>query len=276
VSSLSSVRDRIEGWLGREDRDRSVARFRRVFAGIWVVYDSIDLLLGATEHARNWFPHPRETGLIAIQLALVVCGVQLLRERRTYAFAMIAAALRLLEGLAFFNLNDFYFYSITMLLLAHGDGGPFEQGKRPLWVRHALLVELGWIYFATALMKMNPDWMGGGHLYVRTEYLSRALGWPYPTPLRAAFQSLAVDAVLARLAIAAELALALVLWARRPYWLGVLLVVCIHAFGTIVTNVWFFSASTITAVVLLLPRSRRGADHDGAVDHREQEEHDQQ
>jgi len=47
-----------------------------------------------------------------------------------------------------------------------------------------------------------------------------------------------------------------VLWARRPYWLGVALVIGIHTFGTLVTNVWFFSAQTIAAVVLLLPRGR--------------------
>jgi len=268
VRSPSSVRD----WLDREDPDGAVARFRRIFAGIWLAYDLIDLALGATEHGRNWFPHPREPGLVAIQIALVVCGVQLVRQRRVYAFGLAAAALRLVEGLAFFKLNDFYFYAITMLLLAHGDGGPFEEGKRPVWVRHALLVELGWIYFATALMKANPDWLSGGHLYVRTEYLSRALGWPYPPPLRHAFQSLAVDSVLAHLAIGAELVLALVLWARRPYWLGVFLVVGIHTFGTIVTNVWFFSASTITAVVVLLPRSGRRRDDDGAIDHRKEQQ----
>lgn len=259
MSLPSSVRNRVFSWLDREDRDDSVARFRRIFTGLWLVYDLMDLLLGATEHARNWFPHSLSTGLLAIQLGLVMCGVQLLRDRRVYAFAMIASGLRLLEGLTFFNLNDFYFYSITMLLLAHGDGGPFEQSRRPLWVRHALLVELGWIYFATALLKMHPDWLGGGHLYVRTEYLERALGWPYPSPLRGAFQSLAVDAALARLAIGAELLLAFVLWARRPYWLGVLLAVGIHTFGALVTNVWFFSASMIAAVALLLPRSRRQA-----------------
>src|SRR5258708_2841074 len=121
----------------------------------------MDLLLGTTEHARNWFPHARDGRLVAIQLGLVVCGIDLLINRRVYVVAMMAAGLRLIEGLVFFHLNDFYFYSITLLLLAHGDGGPFERGIRPLWVRRALLWELGWIYFATAVMKLNPHWLGG-------------------------------------------------------------------------------------------------------------------
>jgi hypothetical protein len=51
-----------------------------------------------------------------------------------------------------------------------------------------------------------------------------------------------------------ELLLALVLSARRPYWLGVVLVLGIHGFAMVITNVWFFSVSNIVLVTLLLPR----------------------
>ena len=191
--------------------------------------------------------------LLATQLVLIACGVQLVRDRLPYAFGLVAVAARIEESL-FFWLNDFFFYIVIMLLLAHGDGGPFEAKKRPLWVRHVLHVQLGWIYFATAMLKLTPAWLDGGHLFVRTEYLARGFHWPYPSFMRAAFGSLAVDAVLAKMALAGEMALAFVLWARRPYWLGVLLVVGIHVFATLNTNVWFFSASIIGLVVILLPK----------------------
>jgi hypothetical protein len=254
VRSLSAA---LSPYLERQDEEGAVTRARRWFAGIWLVYDVLDVIASGTERSTHWLPEPRDMGLLATQLVLIVCGVELVRNRMPYAFGMLAVAARLLET-RHLLLNDFYFYAVVMLLLAHGDGGPFERGKRPLWVRHALLVELGWIYFATGVLKLNDAWLGGGHLFVRTEYLSRGFHWPYPAPLHTAFQSLHFDAALARMAAAAELALALVLWLRRPYWLGVALVIGIHTFATLVTNVWFFSASIIALVMILLPRGGQG------------------
>jgi hypothetical protein len=124
-------------------------------------------------------------------------------------------------------------------------------------VRHALLAQLGWVYFATAVLKLNADWLSGGQLFARTEYLVRGFDWPYPSFVRHAFQSAHFCAILAYVAVIGELLLAFVLLARRPYWLGVVLVAGIHGFAMVVTNVWFFSVSNIVAVTLLLPRGTR-------------------
>jgi hypothetical protein len=222
------------------------------------VYDAFDLACGATERSLLWLPHPRSAALCALQLVLVVCGAALVRGTRVWAAGMAAAAARGLEAFAFFPLNDFYFGAVAYLLVAHSDGGPFGRGGRPRWVRDALLLELAWVYAATGVLKLSPDWLGGGHLFVRTQYLISASGWPYPAPLARALASLPFDAVLAKIAIAGELTLAAVVLARRPYWLGATLAVCIHGFGTLMTNVWFFSATMVAAVLLVLPRDARG------------------
>jgi hypothetical protein len=124
-------------------------------------------------------------------------------------------------------------------------------------VRHVLLAELGWIYVATGLLKLNPDWLDGGQLFVRSQYLWNGQNWPYPAIVERALSSVAVDARLSQAGAASEIALGVVLFARRPYWLAAALVLGIHAFGAFVTNVWFFSASMVAGVLILLPRGRR-------------------
>lgn len=243
----------LDTYLARQDEGDAVRTTRRAFAGVWLVYDVVDTLAGGIEHARNWMPHPRSLALALTHLLLVACGIQLVRDRRPFAFGLIAVGARFVETY-FYGLNDFFYYMLMMLLMAHGDGGLFEKGKKPLWVRDALLAQLGWVYFATAVLKLSTDWIGGGQLFARAEYLVRGFDWPYPSLLQRGLQSQHFCAILARVAVVGELLLAFVLWARRPYWLGVALVVGIHVFAMIVTNVWFFSVSNIVVVTLLLPR----------------------
>jgi hypothetical protein len=248
-----TVRERFARWIDAQDEGDNVPRFRRVFCAIWVFYDALDAMWGLTERGRIWLPHPRDPGLLLLQVSLVWSGAMLVVGRRIWMFGMVAFAARLSEGLLYFRLNDFYMVSVVYLFLAHSDGGPSASGQRPRWVRDALLVQFGWIYLATGVLKLNPDWLGGGHLFVRTQYLA-LLGWPYPKWLVLAFRSLVLDGLLAKVAAALEISLAAVLFARRPYWLAVLLALAIHGFGTLMTNVWFFSASMIAAVWLLMPR----------------------
>jgi len=89
---------------------------------------------------------------------------------------------------------------------------------------------------------------------VRTQYLVVTWGWPYPGWLEQRLAAPPFDALLAKLAVLLELALAAVLLVRRPFWLGVGLAVAIHVFGAFMTNVWFLSATMIASVVLLLPK----------------------
>lgn len=261
----------MRAWLAREDASGDVGRFRRALVSIWLGYDVLDVLFGLTERSLVWSPHARSPWLLVLQIGLIASQWQLLVGKRIYRFGMLAAALRLAEALTCFSLNDFYFYGVVMAILAHEDGGPFREGaRRPAWVRDALLVQLGFVYLATATLKLSPDWLSGGHLYVRTHYLARALDWPYPAWLMRRFDSLAFDSLMARVGAGAELALGAVLVARRPYWLGVALVVGIHTVGALITNVWFFSATMIAAVMTLLPR--RGSVLDGAADERKEEQ----
>jgi hypothetical protein len=246
----------LDSYLARQDEDGAVRRARRCFAGVWLVYDVIDTLAGAVEHSRDWMPHPTNLALAVTHTVLIACGAQLVRDHRPFVFGLIATGARLVET-HFYGLNDFFYYAILMLLMAHGEGGPFDRGKKPLWVRHALLAQLAWVYFATAALKLSADWLSGGQLFARTGYLVRGFDWPYPSRLYQAFQSMHFCAILACLAVGSEFLLAFVLATRRPYWLGVVLVVGIHTFAMVVTNVWFFSVSNIVIVILLLPRRPR-------------------
>jgi hypothetical protein len=277
MSAASTALERFERWLDALDDGLAVASFRRVFAAIWVVYDVIDLAWGMTERSRVWFPHDRSSGLLALQVVLVASGAMLGIGRYVWASGMVAAVARGGEAFLFFPLNDFFFASVICLLLAHSDGGPFahesyahgpsahfeddavrrHDRRRPRWVRDALIFQLGWIYLATGVLKMNPDWLDGGQLFVRTQYLATSHGWPYPAPLAHALASLPFDARLSMIGAASEIALGAFMLARGPYWAAALLAAAVHGFGALVTNVWFFPASMAAGVFLLLPRSRR-------------------
>jgi hypothetical protein len=248
------LRARVVAWVDAEDDGRSLAAFRSTFAAIWILYDVLDLALGATERSLAWFPHPRDPGLVVVQIVLIATGAMLLWGRGVWAFGMTAAAARALEAWIYFPLNDFFLGSVLLVLLAHSTGGPFRDSRRPRWVTDALLAQLGFIYLATGILKANPDWLGGGHLFVRTQYLFASQRWPYPAWLESLLAVRGFDALLAKVAIVLEVALGCVLWARRPYWLGVALVLAIHLFGAAMTNVWFLSATMVAGVVLLLPR----------------------
>ncbi|CAN5314692.1 hypothetical protein BH09MYX1_BH09MYX1_15530 [soil metagenome] len=247
-------------WLAAEDPDAAVARFRPVFAGIVVLYDVIDVALGATEHETDWFPHARDQEMLFLQLALIGCGLLLAFGKWVYITGIICAALRFEEA-RIFALNDFHFIAVLTLLVAHGQGGPFSgEGapKNPKWVRDALLAQVAFVYLATAWLKLGPAWIRGDGIYVRTMYLAVGSRWPFPGFIERALGLRAFDGWLARGAVLAEGALAITLIRRRPYILAVGLAVGIHAFGAVATNVWFFGAVMITTVVMLMPRGRRG------------------
>lgn len=259
MSSTSPALDRarraVAAWIDAEDAGAALPLFRRIFAGIWVVYDVVDLVWGMTERSRIWFPHEREPGLFALQAVLVLAGAVLASGRFVWIAGIVAALARGAEAFEYFALNDFFFVSVVYLFLAHSDGGPFQRARRPRWVRDALVFQLGWVYVATGALKLNPDWLDGGQLFVRSQYLWNGQNWPYPAFVERALASVPVDAKLSLLGAGSELLLGAVLLARRPYALAVALAIGVHAFGALVTNVWFFSASMIAGVAVLMPRA---------------------
>jgi hypothetical protein len=144
-----------------------------------------------------------------------------------------------------------------LLAAAEADGPPF--GKRAArvraWPEDALLYELAWIYFTTAVLKLNGAWLSGDILYVRMRYLA-ASGWPLAGALERLTARPAVVIGLAMGAVAAELALAALLVSRRRRRLALVLCIGLHAFAALATDVWFFGASMIAQVWALFPRRR--------------------
>ncbi len=247
----------LDRWLAAEDSDASVPRLRRAFAAVMLAYDVVDLLWGGTHHELDWAPHARDVQIELLQIGLIACGVLLLLGRVVWIAGVASAGLRFWLA-RIFPLNDFHFFAVVTFLIAHGEGGPFRGGpKHPRWVRDVLLAQVGFVYVATAWLKLGPAWIDGDGIFVRTTYLREAFGWPYPGFFARLLAQKSVDAWLARMAVAGEFALGAMLWLRRPRWVAIGLAIAIHTFGTLATNVWFFSAAMISCVVCLMPRSRR-------------------
>jgi hypothetical protein len=232
-------------WVEAEAGHDRVARFRRAFAIVWLVYDLTDLLLGGTAHVLNLPVGDRPALLTLCQVGLV--GVQAgmaLGRPSAPLFALLAAVLRGFE-LSVYPFNDFYYHLVICLWLA--------VPGNPRWRHDLLLVQTGWIYAATGLLKLNTDWLSGGHLFVRAGYLWEAAGWPHPQAFEACSRSLACTGALAKGAVAAELVLAGLLLARRGRRLAIALALGIHLFAAVTLNVWFFGASMVAQVALLFP-----------------------
>jgi hypothetical protein len=247
----STVRARIERWAAQTVPGGPVARFRVAFAGIWLLYDALDLAYGGTA-VQQWIgltPHPVPL-LAAIQVGLIAAEAALLVGVRPRVSALAAFALRALEAYLFFRLNDFYYFCVIALILAHCR---MDGGDEPRWPVDLLLWQTGWMYFATASLKLSRVWLSGGHLFVRHAYLASAHDWPYPTFYRTFVSTLAGNAVLAWAGVALEFTLAYLIFSRRSKRLAVAAAIGVHGFAAVALNVWFFGASMTAQVALLLP-----------------------
>jgi hypothetical protein len=263
----SIVRDAWSAWSAWLERDvdaRPLDSFRRAFAGIWLLYDGFDLALSGTSLCAHWPSTVIEgapLGLQLIQLGLVLSQSALFAGRWIPAVAVAACALRLLEQFLYFGLNDFLYYSVTVAWLAFAAphaGRDDEKHRRcvPAWVRDGLLIQTGWIYLASALLKMNPAFISCEHFWVRHAYQATVLHWPYPGFLRVWLSSLRVNAALAWVTVISEAALGALLWLRRGRPLALALALGIHLFAALAVNVFFFGASLLAQVWLLFPRDR--------------------
>lgn len=231
-------------WCEREDPSPRLPRFRCWFALLWMCYDGADLLSRGTADIL-WITPQKVLPLIALQAALIGGQLCIVLGISAPLACLACFALRLAEAQFFFGLNDFYYYCVVILPLAFA-------GEKRAWTRDFLVAQLAWIYFATATLKLNPDWLSGGHLYVRQNYLAAIQGWPYPAWYQSHFLSLPGAALLARLGVAGEFALAVLLATRRAPRFTAMLAIAVHGFAAAALNVWFFGASMVLGVIFLI------------------------
>jgi hypothetical protein len=258
----SPATERFRRWVAAETPSAPLVRFRVAFAAIWLVYDVLDLTLAGTARIHDWPGAGPAGGLPMIQVAL------------------LAAALRGLEWYAYLQLNDFAYYGVTALILAQTPavGGVFtlpqsnDAGGRATvtkWPRDVLVWQAAWMYFATALLKVNPTWLSGRHLYVRFQYLRFAFGWRFPDLMNRCADSLGCDALLAAGGVLGEVTLAVLLFVYPRRRLALPIACGIHIFAAFATNVWFFGPSLIAQVGFLtyasMTDSRKNRDTSGGL-----------
>jgi hypothetical protein len=263
----SSVTDRFRGWVRAESSAAPIVRFRIAFAAIWLVYDVLDLSTSGTARCNNWLATGSPTGLVLLQAGLIVCELVMLRglpARLVGPATMLAAALRALEWHDYLRLNDFAYYGVTAVVLAHAhaEGGLFRMpqpsARAPLWPRRLLILQAGWMYLATGLLKLNPTWLSGKHLFVRLQYLRAALGWHSPSIMNRCADALGCDSVLAVVGVLGELTLGVLLIVLPRRRIVTPIALMIHGVGALATNVWFFGPSLIAQIVFLTaPDDRR-------------------
>jgi hypothetical protein len=264
----SPARDKLERLLLDPSPAAPLHRFRVAFATIWIARDVLDIIFDGTAGASHWLraitgPPPL---LLALQVGIIACTAAALSPAYASAGFLGAAALRAAQAIAFVRLNDLYFAAVVCVLLAavpwrddRGDRGDRGDDVRPSaavprWMSGALIAQMAVLYLATGLLKLSPAWLSGGHLFVRFAHLDSVSGWPYPDVVRPCLASLSCDAALAWAGVLAELALGALLVARRGRLVAVALAVSIHGFAALMTNVWFFGASMVAAVLILFPK----------------------
>jgi hypothetical protein len=259
----NSIGSKLAAWLNSTCRRTPLIRFRIAFALIWLSYDILDLFFGGT---RGFFWAARgstiSNDLAVIQVILIFCQLGMIFGPNVRAFTLAAFAARGFECLIF-HLNDFFYYSVTALILSQCDcDKPKTPGASDLtaraWPRDIFILQTAWIYFATALLKLGPTFLSGGDLFVRQTYME-ASGWPYPEFYRNWIATLSHDSILAWLGVLGEMSLSIVLFAwlyfktqrRWLRWAAISIVVGIHSFGALCLNVFFFSLSMVAQVIYL-------------------------
>lgn len=248
---LSNAAERFRAWCIQSETGGALWRFRFAFTALWLTYDLADLIFHGT--ASILFGSDAH-GLFTLQLLLIGAQFLVLANMGARLACFLCFTLRLAEAKFFFGLNDFYYYCAMMLLLSSVSlEGPGQPAK--VWPRSALLAQMAWMYFATALLKLNPDWLSGGHLFVRQAYLAGGQGWPYPGFYTACCLNLGAASALAKLGVLAEFTMAILLTMKRWPRLTLALGFSIHLFAALALNVWFFGASMVLGTYFLLPRS---------------------
>ncbi len=239
-------------WTRTEVDAGPLRTFRVVFGLVWLAYDVLDVLYGGSRAAWSiggLLARPQGS-LLAVQGAAIALDLAIIAGRRLRLVAASAAMLRMAEAALFVPRNEFYYFVVIALILSHSEAAA-RAPRVPRWPYDVLRWQLAWIYFASALLKLNPTWLGGGHLFVRHAYMAEVYGWRYPDLVARCVGSLPCDRILARLALGGELAVATLVVLGRARAIVLLLAVCIHGYAALALNVWFFGVAMIAHLALV-------------------------
>ena len=258
LSAIENIQSRFRNWVAETCDQTPLIYFTRVFAAIWLVYDAIDL--SQSQILTNfWFMGaPIQPQLvIASQIGVIVCEVGMLIGFYPRLFALGAVIARAALAVKF-PLNDYSYFCVTALILSQ-----CKFAERKAWPRDILVLQTAWIYFTSAILKMNPSFFRGGDLYVRQNYVAAVLPFPYPSFYRNWIADIHNDALMAGLGIAIELLLAgtLFFWWRLTWRRGVfrglsiLLAASVHLYAAYALNVFFFGASILAQVIFMTQES---------------------
>jgi len=254
---MKSLVTDFKNWCQTEIPARPLRALRNAFAAIWLVYDLIDLTTGQT--AKNAFilgMNLDPNWLKSSQVITILCEVGILLGWQSRWFLLGACVSRAWLG-TIYSLNDFLYFTVVALLLAQADCDAGVE-MTPRWPRDLLLLQTTWMYFCSSLLKMNPDFLSGGDLYARGNYVARALPFFYPKFYVSWLGHMSFDSALAWTAVAIELLLAILLLLltcrfhnRGLRNLILVLTLAVHIFAAYAYNVFFFGASLIAQVYFL-------------------------
>jgi hypothetical protein len=248
------VIERFQKWLMAECDQSGLIYFRRCFAAIWLVYDLIDLT--KAEFITNlWFLGITSDAHFVITLQVLVIGFELGLLFGFYPrICALGAGLTRAVFAYNFGLNDFIYFAVICFILTQVD-----PKSRRAWPRDVLVLQTAWIYFASAILKMNPSFVSGGDLYVRQNYEAAVLPIPYPAFYLGWISDIQHDAYLAYLTIAMELILPVILFSwwffpkRRKILrsVAIAMAVAMHGFAAYALNVFFFGLSLIIQILFI-------------------------
>jgi hypothetical protein len=260
MKSIADLKIKYLAWLNQHCSQKPLVYFRVTFAAVWLVYDVLDLWLGGTQSSFWGVVDPAVHLQITLaQIVLIVCEVGLITGWMPSVLMFTAFIARAFEAWCF-PVNDFLYFCVVALLFSFADSvyDP-NRPERPRWPRDVLMFQTGWIYFCTALLKLNPAFLSGGDFFVRQNYLAALFGWPYPDFYLKIISGLSGNSVLAWMGVAGEFSMSILCFAwlkypaRRRYLRPALIVgvIAIHGFAAVTLNVFFFGASMIAQIVCL-------------------------
>jgi hypothetical protein len=253
-------KQRFNSWISKEAPAKPFLLLIRVFGCLWLFYDVIDLFFqqARIEIEVGGFPIPTKY-IFLCQLFLIFSEVGMVLRPQVSFFILIAFLARLAE-IWFFPVNDFCFYCvIAFILFQFSFKSKGDKKSVNLWPRDILVLEMAWIYFCSALLKLGPHFFSGGDLYVRNNYIANIVPIHYPSSYFDLISSLSNNSLFSKLGLGAEffLSIALAGWLvfsrhRKPLRaLIIALALAIHGYAMVFLNVIFFGFSIVLLAILV-------------------------